>query len=378
MRDRDSTPDVAILLDHFGAGGVERVACLLANGLQQRGFRVEMVVVRDAGPVRHLLDPGVSIHVLKSVRRLGRGGRLLAAAPDLAGYLRRRSPALLHSPGNHTHKAAGLAVRIAGFDGAFVPKITNPIVKSGMSPLKRWLRTTTFRMALARAAKIVVLSPCGVERLSGICPDPHSRAVVLPNPYVSDAMATRHPTRRTGETPLILAVGRLSKQKDFATLLRAVARLEQRDWRLRICGTGPEADALQALAAELGISDRVDMPGFVNDVAALYSEADVMVLSSRWEDLPAALVEAIACGCPVVATACSTAVVELLETVGAASPVPVRDVAALSAAIARALDGNLPTVAPHAVAAYGIDAACDAHAALFSHLLARSDCRLSA
>src|SRR3546814_8298683 len=95
-------PDVAILLDHFGEGGVERVACHLANGLQRSGFQVEMVVLRDSGPVRSLLNGDVSVHILKTWSGLPRGARLLAAVPDLARYLRDRKPALLHSPGNHT------------------------------------------------------------------------------------------------------------------------------------------------------------------------------------------------------------------------------------------------------------------------------------
>ncbi|MEW9855320.1 glycosyltransferase [Novosphingobium sp. M1R2S20] len=368
MSEHRSGPDVAILLDHFGAGGVERVACHIANGLHRRGLRVEMVLERDAGPVRHLLDPDVSVHVLRTVRSVGRGSRLMLAVPDLAGYLRRKRPSLLHSPGNHTHKAAALAVRLSAFEGVFVPKITNPIVKSGMKPLKRWWRRKAFAFALAPATKVVVLSPSAIGRLDSLCRA--SKAVFLPNPYVSDGMLTSRGTERGASTPLVLGVGRLSKQKDFATLLRAAALLKEREWRLLICGVGPEADTLRALAKELGIADRVDLPGYVNDVASLYAEADVVVLSSRWEDLPATLVEAMACGCPVVATACSSAVVELMDAVGAPAPVSPGDPAALSVAIEKALDGHLPAVPPQAVATFGISAACDAHAALFSKLIA--------
>src|SRR3546814_20821320 len=93
-----------------------------------------MVVLRDSGPVRSLLNGDVSVHILKTWSGLPRGARLLAAVPDLARYLRDRQPALLHSPGNHTHMAAALAVRLARYDGAFVPKITNPILNPGMKP----------------------------------------------------------------------------------------------------------------------------------------------------------------------------------------------------------------------------------------------------
>src|SRR3546814_1204931 len=102
-------------------------------------------------------------------------------------------------------------------------------------------------------------------------------------------MIARNPIRAAPATPLILSVGRLSRQKDYPTLLRAAAMLVHRPWRLRICGIGPDRKALLALAERLGIADRVEFSGFVADMAPHYSEATVMALSSRWEDLPATL-----------------------------------------------------------------------------------------
>lgn len=361
--------DVAILLDHFGKGGVERVACHLGNGLHRRGFSVEFLVSQDAGPVRHLLDEGISVHVLKTIDGLPRGARLLAGVPSLARYLRTKKPALFHSPGNHTHMAANLAVRLASFDGLFVPKITNPIFKQGMARWRRTLRRHIYAHAFKPAAGIIVLSQPAVERVGLIHPDLVARTHFLHNPYVSEEMAAQNLIRNHPETPLILTVGRLSRQKDHPTLLRAAALLKDRAWRLRICGTGPDEAALIGLAHKLGIADRVEFAGFVNDMVPHYGEAAVMALSSRWEDLPATLIEAMACGCPVVSTASSGAVVELLEAVGARAPLPVGDPVALCAALREALDNRLPVVPRDVMLAYGIDAACDAHAALFSDLL---------
>jgi glycosyltransferase involved in cell wall biosynthesis len=364
--------DVAILLDHFGKGGVERVACQLANGLHRRGFRVEFVVLRDEGPVRDLLDDGISVHVLKTIGGLSRGWRLLASVPSLARYLLTRKPLLFHAPGNHTHLAAGLAVRRASFDGIFVPKITNPIFKAGMKPWKRSFRRHKYRLALKPAARIIVLSEPAIARVAMIHPDFVSKAIFLHNPYVSDEMAGQNLVRDGLGTPIILSVGRLSRQKDHPTLLRAAAILTDRAWRLRICGTGPDQEALLDLARSLAIADRVEFAGFVDDMVPQYAEAAVMALSSRWEDLPATLIEAMACGCPVVSTASSGAVVELLEAVGARAPVPVGDPVALSIALREALDGQLPIVPRKVMSAYGIDTACDAHAALFSNLLGKA------
>jgi glycosyltransferase involved in cell wall biosynthesis len=96
-----------------------------------------------------------------------------------------------------------------------------------------------------------------------------------------------------------------------------------------------------------------------------------MALSSRWEDLPGTMLEAMACGCPVITTASSSGLAELIREVGALPPVPPGDEAALARALEQALDGSLPVVPNAAALAYGVDAACDEHAAIFAQLLDR-------
>jgi len=362
-------PDIAILLDHFGSGGVERVACNLANGLQRRGFRVEMVVVDDAGPIRALLDTAVSVVRLAAPASARRSRRMKAAVPALASYLRGSAPRILHSPGNHTNRPAALAVALARFDGAFVPKVTNPLDKDRGWWLRRLSRRSVLRWALRRARLVLTLSASAAERIAEADPRLARRTRVVHNPYVSDRMIRAAADRRPADPPLILAIGRLSEQKNHALLLRAAARLRERDWRLRVCGDGPEEGALRALADDLGIADRVTLAGFIADPLPEYLAAKVMALPSRWEGLPATALEAIACGCPVVATASSQGLVDLLAEVGARAPVALGDEAGLAEALRAALDDELPAVPSSAALPYGIEAACDEHAALFAELL---------
>lgn len=367
-------PDISILLDRFGPGGVERVACHLANGLARRGMRTEIVVLSDEGPVRSLIDPAVTVRRLGALPAVGRGARLIAAVPAIAGYLGAYRPGLFHSPGNHTHVAAALAMRQARFSGGFVPKITNPILKDGVSGWGRGLRRRFYGRAFAEAARILVLSRAAVKDIGAIDEALSGRAAFVHNPYVSETMLARAGQRAPASPPVILSVGRLSHQKDQATLLRAAALLGDRPWKLRICGTGPKEASLRSLAAELGIADRLDLPGFVGDVVPDYLSASVMALSSRWEDLPATLIEAMACGCPVLSTASSPAVVGLLDSLGREA-LPIGDAQALSGALAAALDGTLPAIPSKAVAAYGIEASCDEHAAIFADVLSRPSAR---
>ncbi|WP_164549751.1 glycosyltransferase [Altericroceibacterium xinjiangense] len=376
MTQVNQPPEIAILLDHFGPGGVERVACHVANGLHRRGFRVEMLVLRDAGPVRTLLDPAIPVHAVGAVQGLSRGARMIAAVPALARYLRRRNPGILHSPGNHAHVAAYLATTLAGYTGAFVPKMTNPVLKAGLPAHKLWLRKRMYGRILRRARKILVLSAGGVARLAELGADIPARTRFVHNPYVDDSAVRRQDSGVPADPPLILCVGRLSRQKNQALLLRAAARLRDKEWQLRLCGVGPEEDALRTLAKDLNIADRVDFAGFTTDLRPHYVSATMVALPSRWEDLPATLLEAVAFGCPVVSTACSPAVVELLRDLGAREPVAPEDEAQLAAALEEGLEGRLPQASRSASLAYSIDHSCEEHAAIFAALLSSREAQV--
>lgn len=292
-----------------------------------------------------------------------------AAVPAIADYLEARSPRLLHAPGNHTILAAWRAIEAAGFGGAFVPKVTNPLMKQSKGLLSRWRRRRDFRRALGRAELLLVLSSDGQRQVAHLDSALVPFTRVVHNPYVSDEMFRRSAERSPADPPIILSIGRLTEQKNHSMLVRAAASLRDRPWRLRICGTGPEEAALRKLADDLGVGDRLELPGFVADPVPEYLSAAVMALSSRWEGLPATVLEAMACGCPVVATASSPGLVELLRSAGAREPVAPDDELGFSRALKEALEGRLPTVAPEASLPYGIEAACDEHAKLFAALL---------
>ena len=148
-----------------------------------------------------------------------------------------------------------------------------------------------------------------------------------------------HPWFDDRPCPVILAIGRMKKVKDFSTLLRAFARLlVQRPARLIVLGEGRLRPSLQSLAWELGIAERVDFPGFQENPYAFLAKADLFVLSSRHEALPTVLIEAMACGCPVVSTDCPSGPREILEDGRLGPLVPVGDTEALAKAMARVLD----------------------------------------
>lgn len=175
------------------------------------------------------------------------------------------------------------------------------------------------------------------------------RIEVVHNPIVTPELKELaktpldHPWFREGEPPVVLSVGRFSKQKDFGTLLRAFARVrEDRPARLVILGDGPERSMLESLISELGLDEVAALPGWVANPYPWMAHAGVYVLSSRWEGLPSVLIEALYCAVPIVATDCLSGPREILEGGEHGLLVSVGDVEALARGIESALAGDVP------------------------------------
>ena len=208
----------------------------------------------------------------------------------------------------------------------------------------------------AEAEAVVAVSDGVADEMAAFAGLPRARVLTVHNPVTGPELERRaaepvdHPWLRPGEPPVILGVGMLKPQKDFATLIRAFALLRaRRPARLVILGDA-RAEAkdlackaeLTALPAELGVAADVHFPGFVDNPQAWMAKSACFVLSSLWEGLPTVLIEALGCGCPVVATDCPNGPREILAG-GAYGPlVPTADPEALAAAIDATLTDPLP------------------------------------
>jgi glycosyltransferase involved in cell wall biosynthesis len=179
---------------------------------------------------------------------------------------------------------------------------------------------------------------------------PRGRIRVIYNPVLTPELVGRaaepapHPWLRPGQPAVVLGAGRLTPQKDFPTLIRAfaLARAEQ-PMRLIILGEGETREPLRALAADLGLAAEVDLPGFVDNPYAFMSRARVFVLSSAWEGFGLVLVEAMACGTPVVSTDCPAGPAEILMGGRLGRLVPVGDAGAMAEAIRATLAAPTPS-----------------------------------
>lgn len=170
---------------------------------------------------------------------------------------------------------------------------------------------------------------------------------VIYNPVVNQELLDQarlpieHPWFKADQPPVILAVGRLEMQKDYQTLIHAFRDLRDRqEVHLLILGEGSSRSHLESLVKELKLENDVSLPGFVENPYAYMSHSKVMVLSSIWEVLPTVLIEALACGCPIVSTDCEHGPSEILEGGKYGWLVPVSDKIALANAMKNALEAT--------------------------------------
>jgi glycosyltransferase involved in cell wall biosynthesis len=200
--------------------------------------------------------------------------------------------------------------------------------------------------AYAKAAYVVCNAGQLPERLRAFAGLPAERVVVVPNIIDLQRLTATPPLPRNPDgVTEIITVGRLHPQKGQRYLLAALDELihqQGRRVRLTIIGRGSAEAELRTLAVQRGVSDQVQFAGFVPNPAPLVAAADLFVLPSLYEGLPNALIEAVACGVPVIAADCPTGPREVLDDGRLGTLVPPGDAHSLAEAIAQFLDNPQP------------------------------------
>ena len=329
---------VAIYVPSLGGGGAERMMVTLANAFADRCLSVDLVLANAQGPYLHNVSPAVRVVDLRSTR-------VMASLPRLVRYLRREQLQAMLSALNYANVIAIMARSLAGVRVRLVVSEHNTVSLSNSLLLHGRLMTWLMRWFYPRADKVLCVSQGVADDLAktiGLSPQKMS---VVYNPVVSDELIEKsraeldHAWFKPGEPPVVLGVGRLAEEKDFATLLRAFAKVRaRRPVRLVILGEGESRPVLEKLALGLGIAADVLMPGFVDNPLPWMRNAALFVLSSRWEGLPGVLIEAMACGTPVVSTDCPSGPAEILEHGRWGRLVAVGDANALAQAVEATLD----------------------------------------
>lgn len=334
---------VAIYLASLEGGGAERAMVDVANGLRAQGLTTDLVVIRDEGPWRRLVSPNVRLVAIGSRRTLSGFVKLLR-------YLRRDRPDIVVANGT---SPIILAMVARPFTPGLVVIARIGVNLSAGKLSRKNLRTRIVRHAqasLALRADAIITNSAGssADMVANLAASP-DKVHTIHNPVVGPSLAeeaskpVEHPWFRSEGTPIILSAGRLERPKDHATLIRAFALMaQQRDGRLVVLGEGTERWNLVRLTHQLGVAHRVDFPGFHANPFSFMPKSRLFVLSSIQEGMPNVLIQAMACGTPVVSTDCPSGPREVLEDGRWGPLVPVGDPQALAEAMSATLDRPLP------------------------------------
>jgi glycosyltransferase involved in cell wall biosynthesis len=336
-----NTRPIAFFLPTLHGGGAERVVINLLKGMSNYQTPLDLIVATTDGPYLNQVPPQVRVINLAT-------GRVIKAILPLSNYLRKNQPIALISHMNHANVVAVLAKKIVRTKTKLILVEHNTLSSEKSNLIRARFVPPFMKLLYPFADEIVAVSQGVAEDLESQLNLEKGKVNVIYNPIVDDELIAKgklpldHPWFEKGSPPVFLAVGRLTYQKDFLTLIKAFGILRSHKLaRLIILGEGEQRTELEAMINQLGIVESVSMPGFVDNPYAYMSRAIAFVLSSRWEGLPTALIEAMACGCPVIATDCPSGPREILEAGKYGALVPVGNEIALSTAMLDILNSSV-------------------------------------
>jgi glycosyltransferase involved in cell wall biosynthesis len=392
---------IAVLLPSLDGGGAERSMLTLVRAFLDRGRAVDLLLCKPKGPLMDEVPGGAHVIPLAPGNGLTARARLAALNPGdlgvllrpvllakknapeiarigaLAQYLRSRRPGALLSALTYANLTAIWARQLSGVSVPLLVSERNAIATYCAAPHKarkwrfRYLPDLVAR-TYPRADAVVAVSQNVQRELSDRVGLRHPRLTTIYNPVVDDTLIQAaaeplsHPWFVAGAPPVILGVGRFTEQKDFPTLLRAFAELRTtRPARLVLLGDGKLRGELGELAEQLGIGEDLWMPGFVHNPFPYMTGAAALALSSRYEGLPGVLIQAMACGCPVLSTDCPGGSAEILAGGEYGPLVAGGDSRALASALADVLDQPVAAdLLKRRAGDFSVDRATDAYLAL--------------
>lgn len=338
-------PLFTLLVPNLSAGGIQRVILNLGIGLQRKGAEVHLILIKGEGELLKEVPDGIKVinFHLTSIFRL---------PPPLISYLREYRPTALLSTHPNMNLAVILSRKISGTKARVVVSEHNdPLSASKFRKSKRRYGVSPFmkRIIYQRADAVVGISEGvadGIAKTTGMRRD---KIQVIYNPIFSERIqmlgkeGVSWPISQEENPIKLVAVGRLSPQKDFFTLLEAFNIFRKRmPAQLVILGEGEQRKELEAEIRNQGDEERVHLLGYVQNPFAYMTAADIFVSSSLWEGLPSVHVEALACGCQVVSTDCPSGPSEILVGGKYGRLVPVKDPRALADAIEQTVKNPLP------------------------------------
>ena len=300
---------ILFLAPSMRIGGAERVLATLIKLIDRKQFIPELVLVNKVGPLLHELPDDVPVTDLRC-------RKVRYSLPKIVQLIRRRRPALVFSTLGHLNLTLLVCRFLIPSTVKFVIRETNiPSINLKHSKFPR-LFPLLYGLLYGKADKIICQSKDMREDLIEEFAVSRKLTAVINNPVDVDEIRRR--SEFAGNLYCkkginLLAVGKLKYQKGFDLLLEAMAYIKESEIHLTILGNGPEKGSLLQLKHALGLDTRVTFIGAVKNPYGYMSQADLFVLSSRFEGFPNVVLEAMSCGTPVIAFECPGGINEIIK-----------------------------------------------------------------
>jgi glycosyltransferase involved in cell wall biosynthesis len=303
------------LLPTLRGGGAERVVVTLLRHIDRRRFRLSLLVV-DMSEAAYLNDIPADVELIDLKAR-----RVLASLPSIFRILWSRRPDIVFSTLSHLNLALAVIRPLLPRGARFVARETSIVSEVIANYRRPTLWALAYRCFYRRFDLVVCQSRYMRDDLVGRYGYPAGKSVVINNPV--DVRRIRELSETGGENPArrdparieFLAVGRLERVKGFDLLIGALALCRRPSMRLTIVGDGPLREELVKLAYDTGVAEQVTFAGFQENPYPFFLQCDAFVLSSRYEGFPNVVLEALACGTPVIAVPAIGGTVEILTDV---------------------------------------------------------------
>lgn len=324
---------VALVISSLHAGGAERVISIMANYWAHKGWDVSILTLA-AGDDVPFYELDLTVKHLPLDLAWVSANRLMGALSNLRRiWVIRRALARLRPDVVISFMDSANVLTLLASRGLRLPVVVSDRIDPAAPDLGRiWRR---LRDSAYGTANVVTVQTARAKDY--FRPAVRANCVVIPNPVFPVSPESSTGTEAAVVRPAIVFMGRLIRQKGVDLLLAAFARVRERfpEWHLVIIGEGPLRTKIEAQIAELGLEDLVALVGKVRHPEAVLRQADLFVLSSRYEGFPNALLEAMACGLPAVSFDCPSGPREIIRDGVDGILVPPGDVDGLSAALAR-------------------------------------------
>jgi len=331
---------VLFFTSSLGGGGAEMHLVRLLKHIDRETFEPSLALARPHGSYEWMLPADVPVFHLTTGRVPSSTLQMVVSLGPLRRLVKQLQPDIVFSTLDHANCVAvvatqGMPVRRRIVLGVQTPptRYQNPV------PLSNRFVLSAMQFLYPKADAIVALSKGAAGDLISLVPTIHDRTSVIHNIGFDDGviLAAREAVK-WDRRPLIVAVGRLVREKGYPYLIRAFKRVRSRvAAQLVIIGDGAQRDLLQQMIHHEQLADSVTLMGFQKNPFKYMATADIFVLSSIWEGFGNVIVEAMACGAPVVATDCPYGPGEIITHGVNGLLVPPADEATLAEAILRLL-----------------------------------------